>query len=456
MQYDHEHDGKMALGEHHNTSRLHPANEGSQIQQKLSLVIPNLPTSSKRKSSDDLDPDSIPKRRRHTGTDISDSANYEAQVQTLQLLLDDEKVYRGLLEQRGTLVQSLLDWLQQLIDAPGISKNLRASIYTTMIRFSKRNSICPSCLTIRGPTKLGKDPVTGGGFGDIWKGRLGEVAGRIVRLKVVTVYLMSDMKRLLKEYLREAIIWRQLRHPNLLPCLGLYYLDDTQRVCLVSPWMENGNLVDFLRNQPPEAVDRVQLMYDIASGLSYLHALKIVHGDLEGVNVLITRSRRACIADFGLSRVADSQKFKVTSTAVHAVGTAKWSAPEIHAGDPSTTWSDIYSAGCLFYEIITGLVPFHDLSKEAAVLLAILQGKRPSRPLDGVVPDELWSLMNDCWNSDPTSRPTAEDILRRLPVTAPAEVWDTELFTELRKSVENTMSQHHEAMEFLEKFIESV
>ncbi|KAK7037359.1 hypothetical protein VNI00_011109 [Paramarasmius palmivorus] len=95
---------------------------------------------------------------------------------------------------------------------------------------------------------------------------------------------MSDLKEKLKEYLREAIIWRQLKHPNLVPFLGLYYLDDTQqRMCLVSPWMENGNLVEFLRRQPPEAVDHIQLMYDITNGLSHLHASKIVHGDLKGV-----------------------------------------------------------------------------------------------------------------------------------------------------------------------------
>ncbi|KAK7037716.1 hypothetical protein VNI00_010942 [Paramarasmius palmivorus] len=206
-------------------------------------------------------------------------------MHTLQLILQNDAACRTLLDQQGTLAQSLLDWLQQLIDAPGISKNLRASICTTMIRISKRNGICPSCLTIKGVTKLGKDPVTGGGFGDIWKGRLGEAAeDQLVCLKVVKVYLMSDMKRLLKEYLREAIIWRQLRHPNLLPCLGLYYLDDSQRICLVSPWMENGNLVEFLRSQPRNAVNRVQLMRDITSGLAHLHALKIIHGDLKGVS----------------------------------------------------------------------------------------------------------------------------------------------------------------------------
>ncbi|KAK7037376.1 Rho guanine nucleotide exchange factor [Paramarasmius palmivorus] len=386
----------------------------------------------------------------------SASADYAAQLRNLQLIFDNEIAYRILLAQRGTTAQSLLDWLQQLIDAPGVSKRLRVSICKTMIRLSRRNGICPSCLTIRGVTKIGDYPVAGGGFGDIWKGRVGMADNQLVCLKVVKVYLMSELKEKLKEYLCEAIIWRQLRHPNLLPCLGLYYLDDeSQRICLVSPWMEYGNLVEFLRNQPPEAVDHVQLMHDIASGLSHLHASNIIHGDLKGVNVLITRSRRACIADFGLSRVADSQIFKVTSTAAHAAGTARWSAPEIHAGDPSTTWSDIYSVGCLYYEIITGLVPFYDLSKEAAVLLAVIQGKRPVRPSNIMISDALWALINDCWNTEPTSRPTAENLLCRLPIIdrtlVPAEDWDTKLFAALQRNAGSTISEHREVLEFLEK-----
>ncbi|KAK7037717.1 hypothetical protein VNI00_010943 [Paramarasmius palmivorus] len=365
--------------------------------------------------------------------------DYREELEDLQLVLRNEDAYRTLLAQEGSIAQSLLDWLQQLIDAPGVSKNLRASICKLMVRLSKRSSLCPSCLTIRGVTKLGEHPVAGGGFGDIWKGHLR--SGQLVCLKVVKVYLMSDLKRSLKEYLREAIIWRQLRHPNVLPCLGLYYLDDTQqRVCLVSPWMENGNLVEYIRAHPRESINHVQLMHDITSGLSHLHALKIVHGDLKGFNVLITRSHRACLADFGLSHIADSQVFKVTSTVTHSAGTARWSAPEIHAeaSSTSTTQSDIYSIGCLYYEIITGLLPFHNLRNELAVLSAVSRGLRPEKPQNIEMEDWLWSLMNDCWAADPMSRPTAEVLLQRLPVdgsAAPAEDWDNRLFNELQRNV---------------------
>ncbi|EEB91416.1 hypothetical protein MPER_10225, partial [Moniliophthora perniciosa FA553] len=137
------------------------------------------------------------------------------------------------------------------------------------------------------------------------------LANRIRNLVEYYLFFLEAVAQnnyLWQEYLREAIVWRQLRHPNILPCLGLYYLDRSQeRICLVSPWMENGNLVQFLRDSPRDSGNHLQLMHDIASGLSHLHGLKIIHGDLKGLNILVTQSHRACIADFGLSHVADSQ-----------------------------------------------------------------------------------------------------------------------------------------------------
>lgn len=114
---------------------------------------------------------------------------------------------------------------------------------------------------------------------------------------------MNELR--VQEIAREAVIWRQLFHPNVLPFYGIYNLnDDPLRVCLISPWMENGNIVDFLKRVPDanrtwlvRATVRVYVQGDInyvdqvreiAQGLEYLHTMEpvVVHGDLKGVRHL--------------------------------------------------------------------------------------------------------------------------------------------------------------------------
>jgi serine/threonine protein kinase len=112
----------------------------------------------------------------------------------------------------------------------------------------------------------------------------------------------------LQEFGHEAIIWRQLSHPNLLPFFGLYYLEN--RLCLVSPWMSNGHIIAFLKNAPPDT-DRVSLvgtvsnntfecltimrqMLDVAMGVKYLHENRIVHGDLKGVKLPLSSPCAGC------------------------------------------------------------------------------------------------------------------------------------------------------------------
>ncbi|KAF9259832.1 kinase-like protein [Marasmius fiardii PR-910] len=286
-----------------------------------------------------------------------------------------------------------------------------------MFRLSKRSGLCPQCLMIEDVKKLGNYPVGGGAFGDVWKGEIGKVK---VCLKVVKVYQTSDVQQLSKEYMVEAIVWQHLKHPNLLPFLGMYYLDKARvQLCLVSPWMERGNLVQYLKTTPRERVDHYTLVYDVASGLSYLHSSKIVHGDLKGLNVLITPDERACIGDFGLSRIVDTYALTLSaSTANQPKGTTRYLSPELLSTDQSSTstrLSDVYAFACVCYEIFTGNVPFYGLNDPAVIVAVLLHKKHPPRPESmTLLNDEMWSFMVDCWNADPLRRPGAEEVFVRV------------------------------------------
>ncbi|KAJ7113408.1 kinase-like domain-containing protein, partial [Mycena epipterygia] len=212
----------------------------------------------------------------------------------------------------------------------------------------------------------------------------------------------SDIEAVLKEFGREAVVWRQLSHPNLLPFCGVYYLD--KRLCLISPWMENGNIQKFL-NKESHKIDRLSLILDVALGLEYLHANYVVHGDLKALNILVTPSRRACIADFGLSSITDAMTVRFNHSTVSARGgTARYQSPELFRGERAHFGSDVYAFACVCYEILTGKVPFHEFPNDMTVMFQVLDGKRPSQPCScsGTTAfDGLWELLQDCWKGRP-------------------------------------------------------
>lgn len=136
-------------------------------------------------------------------------------------------------------------------------------------RLSETSTLYPRCYVLKGTTVV-SGVISGGGFCDIYQGRYGEHS---LCLKVVRLFQTSEKENILKVrffishisyllsschqlYGNEAILWGQLHHPNIVPFYGVYYLGDVLdgRICLVSPWMTNGNLVQFIEANRP--VDR--------------------------------------------------------------------------------------------------------------------------------------------------------------------------------------------------------
>ncbi|KAF9447205.1 hypothetical protein P691DRAFT_671944, partial [Macrolepiota fuliginosa MF-IS2] len=129
----------------------------------------------------------------------------------------------------------------------------------------------------------------GGSFSDVFKGRHGNY---ILCLEVVRLHQKADVDSALKAYTREMILWGGMRHPNIMPFYGTFYLDEEcKKLCLLSPWMNNGNVVDYLKKNPD--VDREPSIYDIALGLGYLQEQKLVHSDLKGVRKVLIQPSKA-------------------------------------------------------------------------------------------------------------------------------------------------------------------
>ncbi|KAJ7113486.1 hypothetical protein C8R44DRAFT_631073 [Mycena epipterygia] len=160
------------------------------------------------------------------------------------LSLRDPESYKEFLSCSRTEAQQLLDLLQNVI---------RPFLFKALLRLSQASRLHPTCFTLTGLQKVGEQ-VAAGGFGDVWKGLFHR---QNVSVKVMRLFEDSDVAAVLKEFGREAVIWRQLCHPNLLPFFGLYYLD--KRLCLVSPWMENGNILKFLSKESHK-INRLSLV----------------------------------------------------------------------------------------------------------------------------------------------------------------------------------------------------
>ncbi|KAJ7238179.1 kinase-like domain-containing protein, partial [Mycena rebaudengoi] len=215
-------------------------------------------------------------------------------------------------------------------------------------------------------------------------------------------------------FLREALCWGRTKHPNILPFIGV---DDrtAPSFWLISPWMENGSLTDFLPKHPN--FDRTDIAIDIAQGMRYLHELDppILHPDIRGANVLVTNDRRCCLADFGLSA-----GLEMTISSMRGAGTLPWLAPEAilpSEGAEHSLKIDIFAFGCTLFEIFTGNHPF---KVERLTFINVLDGQRASRPAAAAssqeITDSSWALIESCWKHDPAERPSAREILWALSV----------------------------------------
>lgn len=185
-------------------------------------------------------------------------------------------------------------------------------------------------------------------------------------------------------FCREAVIWKRLSHPNLVPFLGVNKI--LFNLALVSEWMEHGTILRFVKNYPetnrlklvcilslPRTTSTNQLdtqIHDVASGLEYLHDFPFVHSDLKGVritpfilflfievsqrNILVDGNSNACICDFGLTDVMSTASISLGTPPTG--GTRPWMAPEQLRGGKSTKESDVYSFGMVAYEVSITIV----------------------------------------------------------------------------------------------------
>lgn len=389
----------------------------------------------------------------------------------LNAIFDNFAQHKRLLSCVGPDAQTVLDVFQMILDTRGLQDRRWRQLITAMRRISEKTSLYPRRFDLSGPVDILSDhPVASGSFADIYKA---QSQGEDLCLKVIKAYKTSLVEHMAKVYAREAILWGQLSHPNVLPFYGIYPF--RSQISFVSPWAEHGHLGDYLEQNPD--ANRVLLCSDAAAGVAYLHANTIVHGDLKAANVLVDGSGRASLADFGLSNVTDPQimHWATHSSVASKGGSIRWQAPELHVPEAddsvdekiihNTGESDIFAWACLCYEIFTGHLPFFESTRESTVILRISRGDHPTRPAEATYPwlergltTSMWDLMEDCWKFNPRERPDISAVISRLKLEIaddkrPPGHWQRRSAMQFRNSHEAGLHQHRPSLEDLDAIL---
>ncbi|KAJ6476175.1 kinase-like domain-containing protein [Mycena sanguinolenta] len=315
----------------------------------------------------------------------------------------------------GDPAQCFLDVVQSTLDKGLLRVDEHCRMARRMIRkLCASGDMLPSALFITGIIGKEQHPTFGGAYGDIYRASYDDQIVALKYMRAVQFMRGSDLREIRRKFCREALLWKSLHHPHILPFLGIDQDTFPLSLVTVSPWMEHGTIMSYLKKHGHENVDK--FLYEIAQGLQYLHSCGIVHGDLRGTNILINEHWSACLADFGLSILSDATATMSTNRG----GSLYWMAPELLAPDrfgtefTRTPASDVFAFGCVCFELYTGRPPFGDLPEPAA-LIKVVTGKRQERfSSPPAISDFLWQHVTACWDQNPTVRPVTETVVRSM------------------------------------------
>jgi serine/threonine protein kinase len=253
---------------------------------------------------------------------------------------------------------------------------------------------------------------------------------RSVALKVLHPELAATLGS--ERFLREIQIAARLQHPHIMP---LY--DSGQAHALlyyVMPFVEGESLRDRLNHGSPLPVeDAVRIGRDLAAALDYAHRQGVVHRDIKPENVMLHEGE-AMVTDFGIAKALSAAGDENLTQLGMAVGTPAYMSPEQASGEREPDGrSDIYSLGCVLYEMLTGSAPFTGATAQATIMkrftepVPSVQASRSavSADLEQVVAKAMAQDPADrfqpraCWCKPSAPRPSSHRARRPLPSRPP-------------------------------------
>ncbi|XP_040297934.1 tyrosine-protein kinase ABL1 isoform X1 [Bufo bufo] len=245
-----------------------------------------------------------------------------------------------------------------------------------------------------------KHKLGGGQYGEVYEG-----VWKKYNLTVAVKTLKEDTMEV-EEFLKEAAVMKEVKHPNLVQLLGVCTREPP--FYIITEFMTYGNLLDYLRECNREEVTAVVLLHmatQISSAMEYLEKKNFIHRDLAARNCLVGENHLVKVADFGLSRLMTGDTYTAHAGAKFPI---KWTAPESLAYNKFSIKSDVWAFGVLLWEIATyGMSPYPgiDLSQVYELLEKDYRMERPEG-----CPEKVYQLMRACWQWNPLDRPSFAEI----------------------------------------------
>ena len=239
-----------------------------------------------------------------------------------------------------------------------------------------------------------------GGMAHVFRARQVRL-NRPVVLKILRPNLASDAS-FVRRFLHEAQLSAQLRHPGIVEIYdigtesGLHYI--------AMAYVPGPTLKRVIEEDPPELAEVVALVQQIANALDYAHANGVVHRDVKPGNVIVQPDGRPVLLDFGVAKAIEEPAPNGVTFAGALIGTPSYMSPEQAAGAEVSSRSDVYSLGCVTYELLTGRVPFTD--SDVDLLLARHRSDMPIavHALNPSLDAEVSRVLNRAMAKDPAAR----------------------------------------------------
>jgi tetratricopeptide (TPR) repeat protein/predicted Ser/Thr protein kinase len=267
-----------------------------------------------------------------------------------------------------------------------------------------------------------------GGMGSVYRARDREV-NRMVALKVIRPELTGNVA-ILERFKQELVLSHQVTHKNV---IRIYDLGDADGMKFITmEFVEGEDLRTLIHEKkkfsPEEAVEITQ---QICRALEATHGVGVIHRDLKPQNIMRDKSGRILLMDFGLARMVEGDGMTQTGA---LVGTMEYMSPEQALGKNLDQRSDLFTLGLIFYELLTGKMPFTAGSALASLIKRTQERAAPISDHDNSIPGTVSAIVSKCLERDPNLRyQSSKELLADLDGWQGKTAGATLQFSEVRR-----------------------